>query len=64
MMVPLIVTMPGLLGLAVLTQKAGITLVPENVAQSTGGHSYNEVLAADDGPLPRARACWGWASPP
>jgi SSS family solute:Na+ symporter len=44
MLVPLIVTIPGLLGLAVLTQKAGITLVPESVAQSTGGHSYNEVL--------------------
>jgi SSS family solute:Na+ symporter len=44
MMVPLIVTVPGLLGLAVLTQKAGITLVPESVAQATGGHSYNEVL--------------------
>jgi solute:Na+ symporter, SSS family len=44
MCVPIIVTVPGLLGLAVLTQKAGITLVPESVAQSTGGHSYNEVL--------------------
>ncbi len=44
MMVPLIVTVPGLLGLAVLTQKSGITLVPESVAQATGGHSYNEVL--------------------
>jgi SSS family solute:Na+ symporter len=44
MMVPLIVTVPGLLGLAILTQKSGITLVPEHVAQTTGGHSYNEVL--------------------
>jgi SSS family solute:Na+ symporter len=44
MLVPIIVTIPGLLGLAVLTQKAGITLVPESVAQATGGHSYNEVL--------------------
>jgi SSS family solute:Na+ symporter len=44
MLVPLIVTIPGLLGLAVLTQKAGITLVPESVAQTTGGHSFNEVL--------------------
>jgi solute:Na+ symporter, SSS family len=44
MAVPIIVTVPGLLGLAVLTQKAGITLVPESVAQATGGHSYNEVL--------------------
>ncbi|HEY9166381.1 MAG TPA: sodium/solute symporter [Candidatus Kryptonia bacterium] len=44
MMVPLIVTIPGLLGLAVLTQKSGIVLVPESVAQATGGHSYNEVL--------------------
>lgn len=44
MMVPLIVTVPGLLGLAVLTKKSGIVLVPESVAQVTGGHSYNEVL--------------------
>jgi solute:Na+ symporter, SSS family len=44
MAVPLIVTLPGLLGLSVLTRKAGITLVPESVAQATGGHSYNEVL--------------------
>jgi SSS family solute:Na+ symporter len=44
MLVPIIVTVPGLLGLAVLTQKSGITLVPESVAQATGGHSYNEVL--------------------
>jgi solute:Na+ symporter, SSS family len=44
MLVPLIVTLPGLLGLAILSQKAGITLVPEHVAQATGGHSYNEVL--------------------
>jgi SSS family solute:Na+ symporter len=44
MMVPLIVTVPGLLGLAILTQKSGIQLVPESVAQATGGHSYNEVL--------------------
>ena len=44
MMVPLIVTIPGLLGLAVLSQRAGITLVPESVAQATGAHSYNEVL--------------------
>ena len=44
MMVPLIVTLPGLLGLVILTDKMGITLVPEQVAQATGGHSYNEVL--------------------
>jgi SSS family solute:Na+ symporter len=44
MMVPLIVTLPGLLGLAILTQQSGIQLLPENVAQATGGHSYNEVL--------------------
>lgn len=44
MMVPLIVTLPGLLGLVILTDKMGITLVPEHVAQATGGHSYNEVL--------------------
>ena len=44
MMVPLIVTLPGLLGLSILTENMGITLVPEHVAQATGGHSYNEVL--------------------
>jgi len=44
MLVPVIVTIPGLLALAVLTQKEGITLVPESVAQTTGGHSFNEVL--------------------
>ena len=44
MCVPLIVTLPGLLGLAILTQKAGITLLPEYEAQATGGHSYNQVL--------------------
>ncbi len=44
MMVPLIVTLPGLLGLVILTDKMGITLVPEHVAQASGGHSYNEVL--------------------
>ncbi|MGA2263037.1 MAG: sodium:solute symporter family protein [Acidobacteriota bacterium] len=44
MLVPLIVTLPGLIGLVILTDKMGITLVPENVAQATGGHSYNEVL--------------------
>jgi SSS family solute:Na+ symporter len=44
MLVPIIVTIPGLLGLAVLTQKEGIVLVPESVAQTVGGHSFNEVL--------------------
>jgi SSS family solute:Na+ symporter len=44
MMVPLIVTLPGLLGLAILAQKEGITLVSESQAQATGAHSYNEVL--------------------
>jgi hypothetical protein len=44
MMVPLIVTLPELLGLAVLSQQAGITLVSESEAQATGMHSYNEVL--------------------
>ena len=43
MLVPLIVTLPGLLGLALLPA-SGVTLVPEDVAQATGGHSYNEVL--------------------
>jgi solute:Na+ symporter, SSS family len=40
MLVPLIVILPGLLGLALLP----IKLVPEDVAAATGGHSYNEVL--------------------
>ncbi|GIU75129.1 MAG: SSS sodium solute transporter [Bryobacteraceae bacterium] len=40
MMVPFIVILPGLLGLAVLP----IRLQPEDVAVSAGGHSYNEVL--------------------
>jgi SSS family solute:Na+ symporter len=48
MAVPFIVILPGLLGLAVLPMK----LVPENVAVTTGGHSYNEVL-----PLLLARYC-------
>ena len=40
MMVPFIVILPGLLGLAVLPMK----LVGENQALATGGYSYNEVL--------------------
>jgi solute:Na+ symporter, SSS family len=40
MMVPLIVTIPGLLGLAILPMK----LVGESQAVATGAHSYNEVL--------------------
>jgi SSS family solute:Na+ symporter len=40
MCVPLIVILPGLLGLGLLD----IKLVPENVAVETGQHSYNEVL--------------------
>src|SRR6202045_4636949 len=48
MMVPLIVILPGLLGLAVLPMK----LVPESVAAATGAHSYNDVL-----PLMLARYC-------
>jgi SSS family solute:Na+ symporter len=40
MIIPIIVIVPGLLGLAVLPMK----LVPETVAVATGGHSYNEVL--------------------
>jgi SSS family solute:Na+ symporter len=40
MMVPLIVTLPGLLGLALLP----IKLVNEGQAVATGAHSYNEVL--------------------
>jgi solute:Na+ symporter, SSS family len=48
MLVPFIVILPGLLGLAVLPEK----LVPESVAAITGGHSYNDVL-----PLMLARYC-------
>jgi solute:Na+ symporter, SSS family len=48
MMVPLIVILPGLLGLAVLPMK----LVPESVATVTGAYSYNDVL-----PLMLARYC-------
>jgi SSS family solute:Na+ symporter len=48
MFVPIIVILPGLLGLAVLPVK----LVPESVAALTGGHSYNDVL-----PLMLARYC-------
>jgi solute:Na+ symporter, SSS family len=48
MMVPLIVILPGLLGLAVLPEK----LVPESLAAGTGAHSYNDVL-----PLMLARYC-------
>src|SRR5208282_3735531 len=47
MMVPLIVILPGLLGLAVLPFK----LVPENM-MTPGAHSYNDVL-----PLMLARYC-------
>ncbi len=48
MMVPLIVILPGLLGLGLLPMK----LVPESVAAKTGAHSYNDVL-----PLMLARYC-------
>jgi SSS family solute:Na+ symporter len=48
MFVPLIVILPGLLGLAVLPMK----LSGEAVAAATGGHSYNDVL-----PLMLARYC-------
>ncbi len=48
MMVPFIVILPGLLGLAVLPFK----LLPEAQAIATGGHSYNEVL-----PIMLARYC-------
>jgi|YelNatPaOPRAMG01_1025707.scaffolds.fasta_scaffold01357_14 SSS family solute:Na+ symporter len=47
MMVPLIVILPGLLGLAVIPG-----LVSEQQAVATGAHSYNEVL-----PLMLARYC-------
>ncbi len=48
MFVPIIVILPGLIGLAVLPVK----LVPESVAAVTGAHSYNDVL-----PLMLARYC-------
>jgi len=48
MLVPLIVILPGLLGLAVLPDK----LVPESMAAATGAHTYNDVL-----PLMLARYC-------
>ncbi len=48
MLVPFIVIVPGLLGLAVLPEK----LVGEAVAATTGAHSYDEVL-----PLMLARYC-------
>jgi solute:Na+ symporter, SSS family len=48
MMVPFIVILPGLLGIAVLPMK----LTGEAQAIATGGHSYNEVL-----PLMLARYC-------
>jgi len=48
MMVPFIVILPGLLGLALLPMK----LLPEAQAIATGGHSYNEVL-----PIMLARYC-------
>jgi len=44
MLVPLIVTIPGMLGLALLMPTMGIKLLPENEAIMTGGHSYNMVL--------------------
>jgi len=48
MMVPFIVILPGLLGLALLPVK----LTGETAAVASGGHSYNEVL-----PLMLARYC-------
>ena len=47
MMVPLIVILPGLLGLAVLPMK----LTGEATAAATGGHSYNDVLPLNAGSL-------------
>jgi SSS family solute:Na+ symporter len=48
MFVPIIVILPGLLGLALLPEK----LVPESIATVTGAYSYNDVL-----PLMMARYC-------
>ncbi|MBN2581349.1 MAG: sodium/solute symporter [Pirellulales bacterium] len=44
MLVPLIVTVPGLLGLAVLTKTMGWHFVGEEEAAITGQYSYNDVL--------------------
>ena len=51
MCVPLIVILPGLLGLAVLPQH----LTGEAQAVATGGHSYNEVLPLMLGAILRSR---------
>src|SRR6202453_3260174 len=48
MFVPIIVILPGLLGLAVLPEK----LMPESAAATPGPHTYNDVL-----PLMLARYC-------
>src|SRR5579871_71121 len=48
MLVPLIVILPGLIGLGLLPEK----LVPESMVGATGAHSYNDVL-----PLMLARYC-------
>jgi solute:Na+ symporter, SSS family len=48
MLVPIIVILPGLLGLGLLPMK----LVPESAAAATNGYSYNDVL-----PLMLARYC-------
>jgi solute:Na+ symporter, SSS family len=44
MLVPLIVTIPGMLGLALLMPTMGIKLLPESEAVMTGGYTYNDVL--------------------
>ena len=44
MLVPLIVTIPGMLGLALLMPKMGVKLLPESQAAMTGGYTYNDVL--------------------
>ncbi len=59
MAVPLIVILPGLLGLAVLPDK----LVAESAqALNPGSHTYNDVLAADAGALLRPGFAGSWAS--
>jgi SSS family solute:Na+ symporter len=44
MLVPIIVIVPGILGLALLMPTMGIKLLPEDQAIMTGGYSYNQVL--------------------
>ena len=64
MCVPLIVTIPGLLGLAVLTQSRRLADGPGARERSARQHHPPHVqrrAAAVDGPSTSGRACWAWA---